>query len=320
MSVESMNEILSGENVTYDAEYYRRHGFTDVKNLISSDMVEHLREINSQTKSNSAFDSFKRNTYNVAIDDEKVQAFIKSPGFSRFVTKLGYSDVVFTDGIIFETDASSVGFDWHIGVTSFKYIFPEDRAFSVWIALDDVNPDGQDGGMSLLSTEAFSGREFYKLQSRVTRSLTEGKYKIPAIFKTVLGPRFRTEQQKKFKELYPFIQEQFPHLFSESLYISGFARNLFDSESVKYRLSPGDAIAFDKDVFHKSNKFLSGPQPSRRSFVMRFIDVSSRYNKVNSDKTGGDVSVLVNRIADGDGQKFNTELGTVIRTQSGGPA
>lgn len=174
--------------------------------------------------------------------------------------------------------------------------------------------------MSLLSTEAFSGREFYKLQSRVTRSLTEGKYKIPAIFKTVLGPRFRTEQQKKFKELYPFIQEQFPHLFSESLYISGFARNLFDSESVKYRLSPGDAIAFDKDVFHKSNKFLSGPQPSRRSFVMRFIDVSSRYNKVNSDKTGGDVSVLVNRIADGDGQKFNTELGTVIRTQSGGLA
>lgn len=50
--------------------------------------------------------------------------------------------------------------------------------------------------MSLLSTQAFSGHEFYKLQSKVTKSLTEGKYKIPAIFKTVLGPRFRTEEQK----------------------------------------------------------------------------------------------------------------------------
>ncbi|MBA1413871.1 hypothetical protein G9G97_30460, partial [Klebsiella pneumoniae] len=96
-----------------------------------------------------------------------------------------------------------------------------DRAFSIWIALDDVDPEKQDGGMSLLSTQAFSGHEFYKLQSKVTKSLTEGKYKIPAIFKTVLGPRFRTEEQKKFKELYPFIQEKIPHLFSESLYISG---------------------------------------------------------------------------------------------------
>ncbi|MBK0604667.1 hypothetical protein, partial [Klebsiella pneumoniae] len=86
----------------------------------------------------------------------------------------------------------------------------------------DVDPEKQDGGMSLLSTQAFSGHEFYKLQSKVTKSLTEGKYKIPAIFKTVLGPRFRTEEQKKFKELYPFIQEKIPHLFSESLYISGF--------------------------------------------------------------------------------------------------
>ncbi|MCV4593822.1 hypothetical protein OFC51_32760, partial [Escherichia coli] len=86
--------------------------------------------------------------------------------------------------------SNSVGFDWHIGVTSFKYIYPEDRAFSIWIALDDVDPEKQDGGMSLLSTQAFSGHEFYKLQSKVTKSLTEGKYKIPAIFKTVLGPRF----------------------------------------------------------------------------------------------------------------------------------
>ncbi|MBN0864389.1 hypothetical protein JTL79_36495, partial [Pseudomonas aeruginosa] len=97
---------------------------------------------------------------------------------------------------------------------------------------------------------------------------------------------------------------------------SGFARNLFDSESVRYRLAPGDAIAFDKDVFHKSNRFLPGPQLSRRAFVMRFIDVKSRYNQVNSDKTGGDVSVLVNKMIAGNGNHFDIQKGTVIRTTS----
>ncbi|ELI8936050.1 hypothetical protein RSM48_003298 [Klebsiella pneumoniae] len=305
-----------GKNTSVDANYYLEHGFADVRELISKEMVEYLRDINNQTKSNSAFDSFKRNTYNVAIEDEKILSFIRTEKFADLVKKLGYEDCVFTDGIIFETDSNSVGFDWHIGVTSFKYIYPEDRAFSIWIALDDVDPEKQDGGMSLLSTQAFSGHEFYKLQSKVTKSLTEGKYKIPAIFKTVLGPRFRTEEQKKFKELYPFIQEKIPHLFSESLYISGFARNLYDSESVRYRLAPGDAIAFDKDVFHKSNRFLPGPQLSRRAFVMRFIDVKSRYNQVNSDKTGGDVSVLVNKMIAGNGNHFDIQKGTVIRTTS----
>lgn len=107
-------------------------------------------------------------------------------------------------------------------------------------------------------------------------------------------------------------------IFSELLYGASFARNLFDSGSVKYRLSPGDAIAFNNEVLHKSNKFFSGHHPSRRSFLMRFTDVSPLYNKVNSDKTGGDVSVMVNRIADGDGQKFKAEPRTVIHTQPGG--
>ena len=114
--------------------------------------------------------------------------------------------------------------------------------------IDDIAPEKQDGGMSLLSTQAFSGHEFYKLQSTVTKSLTEGKYKTPAIFKTVPGSRFRTEEQKNVTSFIHLFRKR-SHTCSVNLfYISGFARNLFDSESVRYRLAPGDAIAFDKDV------------------------------------------------------------------------
>lgn len=49
---------------------------------------------------------------------------------------------------------------------------------------------------------------------------------------------------------------------------------------------------------------------------MRFIDVNSRYNQVNSDKTGGDVSVLVNKMIAGNGKHFDIQKGTVVRTIS----
>ncbi len=67
--------------------------------------------------------------------------------------------------------------------------------------------------MTMLSTTSFSGCEFFKLQSRVTRALAEGRYDIPNIYKTLLGPKYRNAEQKRFKKIFPFIQEQFPYLF-----------------------------------------------------------------------------------------------------------
>lgn len=94
-----------GKNTSVDANYYLEHGFADVRELISKEMVEYLRDINNQTKSNSAFDSFKRNTYNVAIEDEKILSFIRTEKFADLVKKLGYEDCVFTDGIILKRTA-----------------------------------------------------------------------------------------------------------------------------------------------------------------------------------------------------------------------
>ncbi|MDO4427092.1 MAG: hypothetical protein Q4B88_03075 [Moraxella sp.] len=81
--------------------------------------------------------------------------------------------------------------------------------------------------------------------------------------KTLLGSKYRNEEQKQLKKLFPFIQEKFPHLFSDSLYISGFSRNLFDKEGVVFDLNAGDAIIFDKTIFHRSNPLLSGMMKTR---------------------------------------------------------
>ena len=163
---EIMEHLLSPEMKT-DTAYFKKHGFSSVKNLITTERVEKLREINENIKNYSAFDSFKRNTYNVGIDDENVRALVQSDMFAKFIATLGYGDSIFTDEIVFETDTTSVGFDWHIGVTSFKYIYPEDSAFSIWSPLDPVDPEGQDGGMTLLSTRrgVMFGRRYIDVET-----------------------------------------------------------------------------------------------------------------------------------------------------------
>lgn len=297
-----------------DAVFFRQHGFCAIRNLISNEMIEHLKRVIAGTANGTTFDTIKKNTYNTAIDDPAIHGFLGQRTFAALIGSLGYRDSVFTDGVIFETDAELGGFDWHLDITSFKYIFPKDRAFSIWITLDPIDPDVQDGGLTLLSTSSFSGSEFFNLQATVTRSLVEGRYKIPALYKTLLGPKYRNDEQKKFKKLFPYIQSKFPHLFSDSIYISGFAKNLFDSEGVSFSLAPGDAILFDKNVFHRSNALLPGVMATRRAFVLRFIEADARFAATNASKAGGDDARLVERMTQGlsEGERFDLTGATVI--------
>lgn len=297
-----------------DAAFFLKNGFCAIKGLIPPPMIEHLKSVIATTENGTTFDTIKKNTYNTAIDDLAVRNMVQHKKFGNLVGSLGYGDSVFTDGVIFETDAELGGFDWHLDITSFKYIFPRDKAFSIWVTLDPIVPTEQDGGLTLLSTNSFSGCEFFNLQAKVTRSLVEGRYKIPPLYKTLLGPKYRNDEQKKFKKLFPYIQEKFPHLFSDSIYISGFARNLFDSEGVSFSLTPGDAIVFDKNVFHRSNALLPGPMKTRRAFVLRFIEAESRFAAVNASKAGGADALLVERMMKGrnEGDRFDLTGATLV--------
>lgn len=302
-----------GNNPIVDHEFYKENGFSSIRGFINEAMIERLSHIIETTGNGTTFDTIKKNAYNTAINDEYVKSIVQDKSLAKLIGSLGYGDCIFTDGVIFETDQNLFGFDWHLDITSFKYIYPEDKAFSIWVTLDPIDPKQQDGGLTMLSTAVHSGKEFFKLQSKVTKSLYDGLYKIPNIYKTLLEPKYRNEEEKTFKKLFPFIQKKFPHLFSDSIYISGFTRNLFDSEGLGYTLSAGDAIIFDKNVFHRSNPLKQGPMNSRKAFVMRFIEASSKFNAINALKAGGDDSVLISKIVRNPGMTFDLSKAILIK-------
>jgi hypothetical protein len=303
---------------------FERKGYAKVERLFSPEFIESLRGICDATIHDSSFVSFVKNKYNVGIDHPDVLRLIKDPGFGDFMSTITGREMIFTDGIVFELDHTLAGFDWHIGVTSFKYIFPDDYACTIWIPLDPVDREKQNGGMSLLSKSVFSGLEFYKLQTAFTHAAEAGSVRLDAEYLDIAGlRRFNGAEKESKEERFRKAQELTPEAFSDSLYFSQFARELLRqlSESFDYKI--GDAMLFDKFVFHKTDVFRAGPMKSRRAFVLRFIDRNARFNDVNARRMGGETSEIIQRIQRGGGNTFDCParyLLSSVESQSEAPA
>ncbi|MBU0917768.1 MAG: phytanoyl-CoA dioxygenase family protein [Gammaproteobacteria bacterium] len=269
--------------------------------------IEHLRHMCDVTKNDSTFVSFKKNKYNAGLKDPEVQKLLSHPDFVSLITGVMGRSMMFTDGIVFELDPSRTGFDWHIGITSFKYIYPENEAVSIWIPLDPVDRSKQDGGMSFISKSIFNGREFYKLQHTVTESIARKKYCIERPYASMAGHnRYEGEEAKCIEKLRAAARDLSPTTYSDSLYFSSFSRALLEQERESFDFELGDAVLFTKDVFHRSNGLRPGPMPSRRAFVLRFVDIDSRYNEVNDRIMGSESSEIISDIKVAHQSKFDS--------------
>lgn len=296
---------MIGSNTIASKSDFTKKGYVKTQGLFTPDYISALRDICEETKSDSSFTSFAKNKYNVGIDHPSVKALIQDEKFRKFLLNMTDRDMIFTDGIVFELDHTRSGFDWHIGVTSFRYIFPEDYACTIWIPLDPVCTDAQNGGMSLLPKSIFSGLEFYKAQSAITSAVKAGLLNVDPAYCDIAGlRRLEGEAATTKKVRFDVARSVAPEAFSDSLYFSQFARSFLAQLSENFDYDIGDAMLFDKYVFHKSDGFRQGPMKSRRAFVMRFVDINARYNEVNARCMGGENSQIIEQIASGNGQPF----------------
>ena len=302
-----------------DRNAFQRHGYGKVTGLFKMEFIEQLRKLCDTTINDSSFLSFKKNKYNAGIDDPNVRALLGEPAFVELITGLMGKSMIFTDGIVFELDASRSGFDWHIGITSFKYIYPENDAVTIWIPLDPVDTAGQDGGVSFISKEVFNGREFYKLQHRATASIDKARYALDRPYASMAGcNRYTGVEAQCVESLRAAARQLSPSTYSESLYFSAFSRNLLEQECETFNFDLGDAVLFTKDVFHRSNGLRPGPRPSRRAFVLRFIDIDSEYDEVNDRVMGGESAQVISGIKQGHGQKYDLAKATCLMRPAAG--
>lgn len=228
---------------------FRNDGLLKLDGLFTPEAIQILRAIVANQyddKQPLMGDMFSRINYDIGSKDEAIDRICDSKNFKYLINSLIAERIFFTQGLHFELEqARSKGFPWHFGLLSFNYIQPDDMAYSIWIPLDEIDIEAQRGGMAYISEKAYSAREDLK--------------------KTALSYKYICSGDLE-KENY--VGDAF----------LGSDDHLFSQISMEDSFKIGDALIFNRFVWHKSVPLGAGPMQSRRAFVMRFVSNTARYN------------------------------------------
>ncbi|MFT3770501.1 MAG: phytanoyl-CoA dioxygenase family protein [Minicystis sp.] len=236
----------------------RRDGYLKLAGLFTPDAVEgfrallasQLRQLEDRGKDplvkHAGGGEFAGYSNNVDLRGDVVKGIRESAELRRLCAQLDDGRWLLTQGLGFEISSAQKGLGWHWGFRSFCFTGVEDQGYTLWIPLDEVDPEKQNGGLPVVSESIYSGRE-----------------------------------ETKMLAAYCHGQEDTTLLMAAAQNFAGWSslRNaVLDKHMVEHAYQPGDALLFSRFVFHKSAPFLEGPQKRRRAFVMRLIPASATFN------------------------------------------
>lgn len=256
-----------------DIRYFKQNGFVKIRNLIAKDAIDALRVVASggvvsAESIGATYDNtFSRLSYSLASADI-FRAIYSSAAFKTAMGELIGTRLIATESNGFELTPGREGFPWHIGSLSFRFIRAEDMGYSVWVPLDEIDPDGQGGGMAYVPEGVVSASLNFQLGGVLSEKLLAGES--------------IDETTGALDRLFGFSGELTTGLFEE--------RKVEDSFNV------GDVLLFNKNIWHRSSPLKPGPMKSRLAVNMRFMDWRSRLDLTRfhgEADTGGGVGLGV---------------------------
>ena len=272
---------------------FQADGVIKLTGIFSQEGIDYLRGIVARDLHESDggyygdYGDFEKLEYDICEDDVPLREMLVSPEFRRIIAGLINKRVVFTQGIGFELTPGKTGLDWHFGLVSFSYIRPRSDAYSIWIPLDEVNTSVQRGGMEYVPESRYSARDKMILLSRAVADAVADP-------KAFLG-KFGGESE---------LAAHFPSSRAD--------RYLLNEEAVELDFKPGDALVFNRRVWHRSCPLLEGEMRKRTAYVMRFVDYEAEYSRqshrnlaafmasLGSKNATSDYGLTFTDLADGD--------------------
>lgn len=252
----------------------REHGFALVRDLIDKQAVARLSQGLDETLDRGSVGNhrrFSRSRYGLtAENDPQIARLLDSPSVAAALRQhLGDAPMAFSQAIGFELGADRAeGFGWHLDLSSFPFIMPADEAWSLWIPLCDIDPDGQGGGM------AFAPRQ-----------LSWGQ---------ALGAVWQDANERGDADAAPGIYRRWR---------DGCADEVLERDRIEPAFRAGDAVLFSKFVFHRSCVLRPGPLASRRAISLRFLSPQARFNRMGLavlEADGGYLNPGLTALAHGD--------------------
>jgi len=247
--------VLTGDDISS----FKKNGFVVLRRFLSDFTINHLQtSIDDHMRLLSENQTgFKRVGYDIFENDLVLSDLIRNNNFSHTLTTLANRSLFYTQGLGFQIEKEKhTGFPWHIGTQSFGYQRGDDFGCSMWVPLTNIDPQGQGGGMSYVPENIISGSFMY---SDID----------PAIDKMMQSI---AENDPENLDLQSYLELRHSVLNSSAI------STLLEYFKCTDAFVPGDVFIFNKNVIHVSEPLLEGPIETRTAFVMRFVDIDSRYD------------------------------------------
>ena len=251
-----LNQVTISDEL---AAAYRRDGFVKVAGLFTKEVLDKMRPLAVEkesvdfepkglaTEALSNLGRLYKLAKNIGLDRETMIEICTDPIFIKVREQLSPIRWAYTMSLLTSLDIGTRGLNWHFGVDSFNFVGPDQDGITFWIPLDPIDPSQQGGGMAYVSEEVYSGRNTVKLLYQFIS-------------------RYRTDANR-LRDLFAF----------EKAYRQ-VAEPVLEENRVEDSFQPGDALIFNRHIYHRTSQLLPGPIATRHAFVLRFIDDTARYD------------------------------------------
>ncbi|MDF2399515.1 hypothetical protein GWQ44_28550 [Pseudomonas sp. 3MA1] len=242
-----------------DLRHFQERGFIKLRQLLTPTAIEHLRELAdsqlrpSRTSTPAHGNGFSRLTHQLG-QIGILERLYRQAAFAQVLTRLTGCRLIMSEAQSFELQTGRSGFAWHYDSLNFRYIRPQDPAFSLWLPLQPVRPQGQGGGMAWVPLSRCSAQANFQFSRLLAERLAQG---LPV-----------NELSNHLRHLYcP------PGVLSES----------FEQQRIEDSFDPGDALLFSKYLWHRSSPLLAGDLQRRQAVTLRLLDWRARLDPLLQD-------------------------------------
>ncbi|ERO60738.1 phytanoyl-CoA dioxygenase family protein [Pseudomonas piscis] len=243
---------------------FHEQGYLKLPGLLTSAAIEPLRQLVEQQLRPAqarAGEGFNCLTHRLE-QDGILRQLQGQPALAQVLTYLTDSRLILCEAQGFELGQGRSGFAWHYDSLNFRYIRPQDPAFSLWLPLQPVRPEAQGGGMAWVPLSLCSALGNFQFSRMLAQQLALGE---------------------SITEL--------SELLCQTYASPGPLTERFERQRIEEAFEPGDALLFSKYLWHRSSPLLAGELSRRQAVTLRLVAAQARLDPLLQDgetrTTGG---------------------------------
>ena len=261
-------------------ESYKELGVLILKKILNSKNMNLLIETSEKDVELSdrseeftpRFDRFSNQFINRSDKLKNLLDDLSTP-ISEFVGE----KIIFTQALLLEMNQGTLGFPWHFDEYSFCFIRPEDMALSLWIPLVPIYTKKQNGGMNWVNQNDFSAK------SRMQQWAFHQKYGLQVEAKERMK-RWKHYQEKDLEIPCNKFDEAKWEQYGDR-WTGEYDTEMLEELKKEEDMELGDALLFNRYIWHKTHKLHAGEMPSRTAIVLRMVSENALFDKTLFEKT-----------------------------------